>query len=97
MPINIQVLYNFKEVKNAALLLIYLDDCKQCEKILLDNNDGIWQLDEPDNITKYERFSSLPDNVKEIINKPNDFVKHHIANTPKLLESHAVLLFNLCN
>ena len=69
---NVFIFYDFKQVKDMIMIVTYLEQSKQWEKIFIFNKDSRWQTDELQDYLSEEKYKWTFEKLTEIFNEPQD-------------------------
>lgn len=94
---NIYLTYNFSQVKDKIMVVLYDAENKHWEKIFLDYRYGFLEkniLRQYMNAESFNRFSKISNTLFNYGIQVNKNIK---MNNLKLLDDHALLLIGACN
>lgn len=97
MPNNIYMIYNFSQIKDEILLVMYVDKCKSWKKISVGYNNGYWQTNTLIKYTDVKTFNEIQYRLKKIFNQHTHLNKHDGLHEAELLPEHAALFIGACS
>ena len=96
-PKHIYFIYNFAQVENQVLIILYDDEYKCWLKIPVDYADGFKQVNTIGKYTDTKTFHQIHSELKIIFKQRKQLFRQKLLYNFKLLSEHAVLLCSGCS
>ncbi len=93
---NIYVVYNFKQVADEIMLIMYVDAIKGWQKIAIEYDDGCWNTAMLNNYFSAESYKCINQKLS-LIFRENKVLKQDDEKDFMLLLEHVFILFNCCS
>ena len=76
---NVCLIYNFKQVSDSILVIMYVDKLNAWKKMFISYNDGIWDTSVVADYTDNETYQQICNKLKFV------FIKHEHAKEDRAL------------
>ncbi len=94
---KIYFIYNFMQVNDRVLILMYDDACRRLKKIPVDYNNGFWQTSTLDKYTDAETFNYIDNKLKAIFKQHDQLLNFKTTPAATMLADHALMLLGGCS
>lgn len=94
-PNNVYLIYDFTQVNDAIMIVLYANKSGSWEKIFINYENGFWNTDMLLNFTDKKTYTKICSNLELIIYKPTD--KHITLYADKMMNEHAAILLDACS
>lgn len=93
---KIYFIYNFNQVDDEILLVLFNNERKSWQKIPIDYHKNFWNTNKLNNCTDTQTLQHINKKLKIIFKQRSKLVKENL-NHFRFLPDHALLLFNGCS
>jgi len=94
---NIYIIYNFKQVYDQILIVLYSDVMNNWQKVPVDYKDSSWNTDLLAAYTDDDTFSYISEKLNIIFEQHKLLFNINNSIHPILLADHVALIFNYCS
>lgn len=93
---KVRIVYNFKQVDDTVMLVLYSDKHKSQKKIFIDYINGFWQINKINRYTNAATFRQVSGELATIFQQ-HKLMHEENANAFNLLPDHALLMLTACS
>lgn len=93
---KVRIVYNFKQVDDTVMLMLYSDKYKSPKNIFIDYRNGFWQTNKINRYTDAATFQQVSSELATIFQRHKQMHEEN-ADAFNLLPDHALLMLSACS
>jgi hypothetical protein len=95
-PINIYLIYDFKQIKDVILMVMYVDKLNTWKKIFVNYEDGVWRTRMLTHYIDTKMYKQVCNKLQLIC--PGDTASNEEAlNLEQTMQQEAAFMLNVCS
>jgi hypothetical protein len=95
-PKNAYLIYDFKQVSDSILLIMYVDKLSRWKKFFINYEDGEWKADTLSSYTDSETLQHICDKLKFIFSEKEHITKYDDLDFDKTLQEDVTFMLGVC-
>ena len=96
-PKRVYLIYDFKQVSDSILLIMYIDELKRWEKFFINYEDGEWKTDTLASYMDNNALQHMRDKLKFIFSEKEYIQKQEDIDFDQTMQEDAEFMLGVCN
>ena len=94
---RVYLIYDFKQVSDSILLIMYIDELNRWEKFFINYEDGEWKTDTLTSYTDSKTLQHIRDKLKFIFFEKEHIQKQEDIDFDQTLQEDATFMLGVCS
>jgi hypothetical protein len=96
-PKRAYLIYDFKQVSDSILLIMYIDELKRWKKFFINYEDNAWQTDILISYTDDKTLRQIRNKLEFIFSEKEHVTKYDDLNFDQTLQEDAIFMLGVCS